>query len=99
MGPTTATPGPPHGALLARGRTGAHTSGQNSTQGMYCGRGRGGAANGPALRTLRVDDLQVACPGGDFGPIGAAVRLQRRVDQAGVNDATDTANRRAGEVL
>ena len=64
-----ATAGPPHAALLARGRAGAHTGGQNSPQDMYGGLGRGGAANGRALRTLRVDDLQVR-PGGAFDPIG-----------------------------
>ena len=64
-----ATAGPPHAALLARGRAGAHAGGQNSPQDMYGGLGRGGAANGRALRTLRVDDLQVR-PGGAFDPIG-----------------------------
>ena len=64
-----ATAGPPHAALLARGRPGAHTGGQNSPQDMYGGLGRGGAANGRALRTLRGDDLQVR-PGGAFDPIG-----------------------------
>ena len=61
--------GPPHGAVLARGRPGAHTGGQNSTQDMYHGLGRGGGAIGRVLRTLRVDDLQVR-PGGAFDPIG-----------------------------